>query len=130
MGKERKRKAKKTTSSTKKKGNFFLAQYTWLKFLKIDSLQQEITSMYHGDGILQDHVQSKTAQTESYFEFFPYQSSNFLKHFFSFFLSILWHFYDVMKLLYALMIQSQSELVNLFATKHTTNETPPTKITL
>ena len=130
MGKERKRKAKKTTSSTKKKGNFFLAQYTWLKFLKIDSLQQEITSMYHGDRILQDHVQSKTAETESYFEFFPYQSSNFLKHFFSFFLSILWHFYDVMKLLYALMIQSQSELVNLFATKHTTNETPPTKITL
>ena len=50
MGKERKRKAKKTTSSTKKKGNFFLAQYTWLKFLKIDSLQQDITSMYHGDG--------------------------------------------------------------------------------
>lgn len=130
MGKERKRKAKKTTSSTKKKGNFFLTQCTLLKFLKIDSLQQEITSMYHGDGILQDHVQSKTAETESYFEFFPYQSSNFLKHFFSFFLSILWHFYDVMKLLYALMIQSQSELVNLFATKHTTNETPPTKITL
>lgn len=91
MGKERKRKAKKTTSSTKKKGNFFLAQYTWLKFLKIDSLQQEITSMYHGDGILQDHVQSKTAETESYFEFFPYQSSNFLKHFFLSFCQ----FYDI-----------------------------------
>ena len=43
--------------------------------------------MYHGDGILQDHVQSKTAQTESYFEFFLYQSSNFLKPFF-FFLSV------------------------------------------
>lgn len=110
MGKERKRKAKKTTSSTKKKGNFFLTQCTLLKFLKIDSLQQEITSMYHGDGILQDHVQSKTAESESYFEFFPYQSSNFLKHFFPFFLSILWHFYDVVKLLYAVMIQSQSEL--------------------
>lgn len=82
MGKERKRKAKKTTSSTKKKGNFFLTQCTLLKFLKIDSLQQEITSMYHGDGILQDHVQSKTAESESYFEFFPYQSSNFLKKFF------------------------------------------------
>ena len=130
MGKERKRKAKKTTSSTKKKGNFFLTQCTLLKFLKIDSLQQEITTMYHRDGILQDHVQSKTAESESYFEFFPYQSSNFLKHFFPFFLLILWHFYDVMKLLYALMIQSQSELVNLFATKHTTNEIPPTKITL
>ena len=84
MGKERKRKAKKTTSSTKKKGNFFLTQCTLLKFLKIDSLQQEITSMYHGDGILQDHVQSKTAESESYFEFFPYQSSNFFKTFFSF----------------------------------------------
>ena len=89
MGKERKRKAKKTTSSTKKKGNFFLTQCTLLKFLKIDSLQQEITTMYHRDGILQDHVQSKTAETESYFEFFPYQSSNFLKIFFCFFLSIL-----------------------------------------
>ena len=88
MGKERKRKAKKTTSSTKKKGNFFLTQCTLLKFLKIDSLQQEITTMYHRDGILQDHVQSKQLNQKATLSFFPYQSSNFLKHFFPFFLSI------------------------------------------